>query len=330
MVRGRTSVAVLALICAMGLFAADSAEARKGFSFGSRGTRTFQTPATTPTAPAPAAPIQRSTTPQTAPQAQPGASAQRPQTPQRPSMFGGGLAGNLMRGLLIGGLIGLLLGHGLGGLAGFLGLLLQVALIGLVVMLVLRFMRGPQPAPAGHGHGRSSGMGGWPGGGAAGSGGSASGGGAPQGAYPGTAHPGASAGMGDEIGITGADLDTFEHLLSEIQVAFGREDQGALKLHTTPEVFAFFADELRENAERGVRNEISDVKLLQGDIAEAWREGPQDYATVAMRFSLSDRLVDRVSGKGRPDGDASGERTEVWTFTREAGGDWKLAAIQGA
>lgn len=327
MVRRRMAAAAVALICAMGLFAADTAEARKGFSFGSRGSRTYQAPATTPTAPAPAAPIQRSTTPQGATQsqpgqAQPGAAAQRPQTPARPSMFGSGLGGSLMRGLLIGGLIGMLLGHGLGGLAGILGLLLQVALVGLVVMLVLRFMRRPQPAPAGYSPRVAAGMGGWPGAGRAAPASNAPPAQAPSGAPP--------ARGGDEIGVAGADLDIFEHLLGEIQVAFGREDQATLKAHTTPEVFAFFADELRENAERGVRNEISDVKLLQGDIAEAWREGARDYATVAMRFSLNDRLVDRASGRGRPDGDASGERTEVWTFTREAGGDWKLAAIQGA
>ena len=43
---------------------------------------------------------------------------------------------------------------------------------------------------------------------------------------------------------------------------------------------------------RGVVNRISDVKLLQGDLAEAWREGDTDYATVAMRYALNDTYVD--------------------------------------
>ena len=45
-------------------------------------------------------------------------------------------------------------------------------------------------------------------------------------------------------------------------------------------------------AGRGVTNRISGVKLLQGDVSEAWREGTDEYATVAMRFSLIDVKVD--------------------------------------
>jgi predicted lipid-binding transport protein (Tim44 family) len=75
-----------------------------------------------------------------------------------------------------------------------------------------------------------------------------------------------------------------------------------------------------------VQNRISDVKLLQGDLAEAWREGDTDYASVAMRYGLNDQLVDRASGRvveGGPD-----EATEVWTFRRNRGGNWMVSAIQ--
>ncbi len=73
-------------------------------------------------------------------------------------------------------------------------------------------------------------------------------------------------------------------------------------------------------------NRVSDVKLLQGDLAEAWREGDTDYATVAIRYSLNDQMVDRESGRvveGGPD-----EATEVWTFLRARGGHWLVSAIQ--
>jgi len=39
------------------------------------------------------------------------------------------------------------------------------------------------------------------------------------------------------------------------------------------------------------------VKLLQGDLAEAWREGSTDYATVAMKYALRDSMVERASGR---------------------------------
>ena len=92
---------------------------------------------------------------------------------------------------------------------------------------------------------------------------------------------------------------------------------------------SYFSEDLAANASTGVVNKISDVKLLQGDLAEAWREGDTDYATVAMRYSLDDQMVDRDSGRvlqGGPD-----EATEVWTFMRKhGGGQWMLSAIQQA
>jgi len=71
------------------------------------------------------------------------------------------------------------------------------------------------------------------------------------------------------------------------------------------------------------------VKLVQGDLAEAWREGTTDYATVAMRFEFTEQMVDRATHQPKPsDAGKPEEVTEVWTFRREAGGDWKLSAIQ--
>ena len=43
-----------------------------------------------------------------------------------------------------------------------------------------------------------------------------------------------------------------------------------------------FAEQLAENSSRGLVNRVTDVKLLQGDLSEAWRENNDDYATVAM------------------------------------------------
>ncbi|MFG1242322.1 TIM44-like domain-containing protein [Xanthobacter sp. V7C-4] len=323
MFRKGTVLAALAVAGALTLVVADHADARQGGSFGSRGTRTYQTPASTPTAPGTVAPVQRSTTsPQTAP-----SSAARPQTAaQRPSMFGNGFAGSLMRGLLIGGLIGMLMGQGLGGLAGILGLLLQVGLVVAGVMLVMRLLRRSQPVPAGAGAGggyggpRPTARGDW------------------RAASAPPAGSGRPPGVQDEIGVTPADLDAFERLLGIIQGAVSREDQAELRANTTPEMFGYLADELRENAERGLRNQVSDVKLLQGDVAEAWREGNREYATVAMRYASRDVMLDRASGKVVSGAAGIGESTEVWTFVRDriagptggAAGLWRLSAIQGA
>ena len=70
------------------------------------------------------------------------------------------------------------------------------------------------------------------------------------------------------------------------------------------------------------------MKLLKGDLAEAWREGDREYATVAMRYSLRDRYVDRATGRAADGTDQPQEATEVWTFTRANGGNWLLSAVQ--
>ncbi|MQT11905.1 Tim44 domain-containing protein [Segnochrobactrum spirostomi] len=326
--RSRAVLVLMALGLGTSLLAVDVADARRGGSLGSRGARTFQAPAPTATAPKTTQPIQRSMT-------QPGnpATAAPVAGAARPGGFFGGFGGSMLRGLMLGGLIGLLLGQGFGGIAGLFGFLVQAAIVAFGVMLLMRFLanrRAPAAASAGPSAMRNDMFGGL-GGGLAGGLGNPS-------ANPGPAAsvPGVGAGSGprqpkDELGLGGADFDTFERLLGEVQGAFGREDYAALRERTTPEVMSYLAEELGENATRGVRNVVSDVKLLQGDLSEAWRERDADYATVAMRYESRDTMVDRATGalvSGDPDRPT--ETTELWTFTRRPGGAWKLSAIQEA
>jgi predicted lipid-binding transport protein (Tim44 family) len=307
---------LLAVAAVFAMLAGD-ADARPRSSMGSRGTRTFSAPPPTATAPNAAAPINRSMTQP----GQPGApsTAARPSAPQPGGLFGGfgrGLAGGLLGGLLGAGLMGMLMGNGfLGGLAGFasfLGLLLQVGLIVLIgVMLYRWWQRRSQPQPSYAGLPRQmadeqprSALGAF-------------------GGLGGSAPP-----VTAPLEITHEDFDTFERLLGEVQTAYGREDLAALRSRLTPEMLSYYAEELSENASRGVTNEISDVKLLQGDLAEAWREDGKEYATVAMRYSLRDRYVDRNTGRAAEGNDQPQEATELWTFTRVPGGSWLLSAIQ--
>ena len=84
----------------------------------------------------------------------------------------------------------------------------------------------------------------------------------------------------------------------------------------------------RRTSARNVVNKVSDVKLLQGDLAEAWREGDTDYASVAMRFSLVDKTIERTTGRLVEGSEQPTEATEVWTFVRPRGANWELSAIQ--
>lgn len=322
--RRRRAAAVVALAASLAVAAAPVAEARAGrgsSGMGSRGSQTYSPPPATNTAPGTAAPIQRS-------QMQPGAGPGM-QAPAQRGRFGGGF----MAGLLGAGLLGALIGGGffggLGGIASFLGLLLQVGLIVGLVYLAFRFFRRRQePAMATAGaHDRSSfdasGPGYQPNQGYAGP----AGGGAMAGGLGGMMGGGAStAARPQPITIEPADYEAFERNLTEIQTAYGREDVGTLRRYATPEMVGYFEDELRANAERGVVNRISDVKLLQGDLSQAWREGSLDFATVAMRFGLRDETVELGSHRLVETGPS--EATELWTFVRERGGAWQLSAIQ--
>jgi predicted lipid-binding transport protein (Tim44 family) len=96
----------------------------------------------------------------------------------------------------------------------------------------------------------------------------------------------------------------------------------------TPEMAEFFTEDLQQNRSQNLINKVSDTRLLQGDLSEAWREGDTEYASVAMRFSMIDRYLDRNSGQLVRGSDQPTEATEVWTFVRQRGGNWMLSAIQ--
>ena len=304
--RYRVLVAILATAAALVLVAADAnARAGGGFSGGSRGMRTFSAPPATPTAPSAAAPMQRTLT-------QPGSASTLGQTAGRPGLFGGGLFGGLAGGFLGAGLFGLLFGHGFfGGMAGFaslFGLVLQVVLIVIVARLLFAWWQRrhiPTPAYAA--------------------------------ANPVTGHAfsglrgmlGSNTPADEPLVIDKTDYDAFERLLGDIQAAYSAEDINALRTKVTPEMLSYFSEQLAANASRGLVNKISDAKLEQGDLAEAWREGGVEYATVAMRISLTDRMVERASGRAVESGEAD-EVTELWTFMRARAGGWLLSAIQQA
>jgi predicted lipid-binding transport protein (Tim44 family) len=304
--RPRWLTTFMAIAAVFVLVTADAhARAGGGFSAGSRGMRTYSAPPSTPTAPS-ASPLQNSMT-----QSSPAAAAG--QTGMRSGFFGGGLFGGLAAGFLGAGLFGLLFGQGFfGGMAGFasiIGFLFQLMLIVIVARLIFAWwQRRTMPAPA-YASARSAmgptfgGLGGmWSGGAAA---------------------PPA----GEPLAIAKPDYDAFERLLGEIQAAYSAEDLPTLRAKVTPEMLSYFSEQLAGNASRGLVNRIADVKLLQGDLAEAWREDGTDYATVAVKFALTDSMIERASGRV-VEGGARSEITEVWTFMRARGGNWLLSAIQ--
>jgi predicted lipid-binding transport protein (Tim44 family) len=316
----RRTSALIAGSAALALALAPAlAEARAGggSSSGSRGSMTYSAPPTTRTAPTGAEPMQRSMTPNTP---QPGYANNGGVASGVQQSRGSAFTSGLMGGLIGAGIGGLLLGHGFfggGGMGGFgfLGLLIQIALLYFLVRWLYRmFMANRSPAVAtGPGMFARTGLGSMFGGGGMTGGGG--GGAAPRG------NPA-------QITITQGDYQQFERLLQGIQYAWSNHDLNALRSMATPEMASYFAEQLSEQASRGVRNSVTDVRLESGDLAQAWAEQGREYATVAMRFSMIDVTRD-ASGRvvdGSPTEHTTA--TEIWTFVRSRGGQWILSAIQ--
>lgn len=310
--RTRGMVKAIAVVLSLALptvIAASYADARVGggSSSGSRGSRTFSAPPSTTTAPKAAQPMNRTMT--------------QPGSPSAPAATGGGffnkpgmgMLGGLAAGFLGAGLLGMLFGgglfSGLGSFASILGLILQIGLVILVVRLAMKWWQrrnapayastGVAPAPAQN----------------------------PQANY----RSAMGFGLGSSappLEIKPEDYEAFERLLGEVQAAWSEEDVSKLERLSTPEMVSYFARDLADNKERNAVNKVTGVKLLQGDLAEAWREGDADYATVALRFSLVDKTLDRNNGQMIAGSDQPTEATEVWTFVRHRGGNWELSAIQ--
>jgi len=290
-------VLALALPVALTVSSAD-ARIGGGFSSGSRGSRTFSAPPSTSTAPGTTQPFKNNS---------------GINSPVGGGFFnrpGGGLLRGLAAGFLGAGLFGLLFGGGLfsgiGGFSSILGLLLQIGLIVLLIRWAMSWWQRRQmsePAYAGSSPAAQSS----------------------------TYRSGLNFGWGSSsapLQIQSADYEAFERLLIELQGAWSNEDIARMSTMATPEMMSFFEGDLERNRARNAINKVSGTRLLQGDLAEAWQEGNTDYATVAMRFSMTDRTVDRGTGRLIEGSEQPIEATEVWTFARQQGGDWQVSAIQ--
>lgn len=304
---------ILALLCCAFLALMPAlAEARGGGSFGgrpssmgSRGSRSWENNG--------AQPLNRSLTPQPS---LPGRSGYAPGPAS--SASGGSFVQRhpFLTGLAGGAVGSWLFGHGAnaqgagGGMGSAVGTLMWIALIGVLVWLAVRLFRR-----------RSSS--GWPGGAAGGVARSAGAAAAP-----------ADRDRGRDVNLADSDLQSFQQLHAAIQEAWSAGDLSRLQRLMTPEMLSYFSDELTRNTSRGVRNVVSDVRLVKAELSESWQERDRQYATAFLQW----RAIDYVVGLGGPAGEradivagdprAPVEAEEIWTFVRPRGGAWLLSAIQ--
>ena len=223
--------------------------------------------------------------------------------PQRSGGFMSGLAGGLL-GVGIGSMLfggGMFGGGGGFGIMSLLSLLLQGALLFFIARWLFRRFAGPAMA----------------------------GGPAMRMASPTpNVMPIQGAVAGGAVAVNKADYVAFEQLLQGVQAAWTARDTNALSNLASPEMAGYFAEQLADQASRGVTNSVTHVKLEQGDLSEAWNEGARNYATVAMKFSALDVTRDQAGRVVEGDLALRTMTTELWTFVRASGGRWILSAIQ--
>ena len=292
----------LAMALAPGL-----AEARAGRSFsfgghsgvsgmGSRGSRTFEYNR--------GAPITRSVAPH----------ATSPLSGMGYGYGGGFFSRHPFLTGLFGGFLGSMLFRGMGGFGHVFGGLLQLLIIGGLIWFLFRLFAG-----RGFSAGRS-----WAGAG---------------GGMPGSV--GAAAApterfRGVDTTVTDSDLEAFQAIHAAVQEAWSRGDLARMRQLMTPEMVGYFSEELTRNTSEGVRNVVSDVRLVRGEVSESWEEGDLQYATAFMEWSAIDYTTRLDGAPGQPgavvDGDprTPSEAEEMWTFVRRRGGNWLLSAIQQA
>jgi predicted lipid-binding transport protein (Tim44 family) len=221
------------------------------------------------------------------------------------SGLAGGLIGAGIGSMLFGGGGGFF--SGISGFGGMIGFLIQIALVFFIGRwLVGLFLNRNRPAMAG-GPAMFT----------------------PNGAAPGPMPMGGGgAPIARRVDITPTDFQTFEKLLQGVQSAWTQHDLNTLRMVATPEMVSYFGEQLAEQTSRGERNAVTDVKLEQGDLSEAWAEDGREYATVAMRFSMIDVTRDSTGRVTAGSADQRAMATEIWTFLRAPGGRWVLSAIQ--
>ena len=291
--------------------AAVNAEARAGggASLGSRGSRSYSQPLS--------------------PSSQPGQSQFAPQpfspSPYQSPMPGGGFLRN-MAGGLVGGMLGGMLFRSLGfggmggGFGGGIGLF-EIILIGGIIYLVFRMMKGRSDEASPYQNPSTSG-----------------------GYYePEAQRPvmAASNTAGDlAAGLShirqmdpGFDEQRFPDVAMDIffkiQGAWMNRDLGGVNQLLTQEMRRIFQEDIDRLLREHRVNRLENIAVRKVEISEAWQESGQDYITALIYANLLDYTTDDASGQV-----VEGSKSvpvkfeEFWTFTRPVGNNqWQLSGI---
>jgi predicted lipid-binding transport protein (Tim44 family) len=289
-----------------------NAHARAGGSrsMGSRGTRSYSTPATPPSQ---AIPPRQQATPAPAP----GTVPQQQQSGGFMRNMAGGLLGGIAGGML-GGMLFRSLGMAGGGMGGGGIGIFEIILLAGIGYLIYRFIKSRRAADSSTPYAQ---------------GGSVS---PIAGEYSG----GQPAGQDVETGlgyIRQMDPSFDEQRFNDQVMDIFFKIQGSWMNRDLSPVNGLLTDEMRrifqEDLDRLIRdrqvNRLENIAVRNVEVSEAWQESGQDFITASIYANLLDYTTDDTSGAV-----VSGSKMEpvkfeeYWTFTRPVGNNpWRLSAI---
>ncbi len=314
--RNRTLLVVIfslmALLAGTTLVAVNAeARAGSGGSFGSRGSRSYSQPVS--------------------PYSQPSRNQQAAPQPLSPSPYqapqsGGGFLRN-MAGGLVGGMLGGMLFRSLGfggmggGFGGGIGLF-EIILIGGLIYMVYRMIKGRRDEGATYQN--PTAMGGYS---------------EPEAPRPIT--PAYADTAGDlAAGLShirqmdpGFDEQRFPDVVMDIffkiQGAWMNRDLGGVNSLLTTEMRRIFQGDIDRLLREHRVNRLENIAVRKVEVSEAWQESGQDYVTTLIYANLLDYTTDDTNGQV-----VEGSKTdpvkfeEFWTFTRPVGNNpWQLSGI---
>jgi predicted lipid-binding transport protein (Tim44 family) len=139
----------------------------------------------------------------------------------------------------------------------------------------------------------------------------------------------------NNIELPKSEQNKFAQILIDVQNAWSMQNLEALKKLVSVEMYKYFTDTLNQNLSQSLANKVENIKVLNVDLSEAWREDESEYATIMLEWSALDYTcninVNSDSANYIVEGDNQNptESSEAWTFVRYGiNGKWILSAIQ--
>lgn len=122
--------------------------------------------------------------------------------------------------------------------------------------------------------------------------------------------------------LTAGDLEIFENLVHELNECWRSQNPEAFTAVATDAMAGKLARQLSAHQASAKNWQVYEIQVTRGELMQAWRDQRTEHAQMNMRLSTLE------SGDGEEPRQFVSR--ELWSFEREPGGRWRIAAVQSA